>query len=97
MLLYLSAVVKEVIEEFKSITDTFRLCYCLEVSLFDCKTIHNTWGKEDTKNLIMDIANSWYQKSIEHLWEEIVTALICMQKISEANSLAKKKGIPTVY
>ena len=90
--------VNELIEELKSVVndaETYTLCLCLEMSPRDCKTIHkkrpNLPGVAWT--LITDIATAWYEESDEHGWSEIVSALKCMGKLTEAHTLARRKEV----
>ena len=88
--------VNELIEELKSVVndaETNILCLCLAMSFDDCNTIHEKRSNQPgvAWTLITDIATAWYEKSDEHGWNKVVSALKCMGKVTEAHNLAKRK------
>ena len=96
----LSAVISsvdELIEELSGVinrVETYTLCICLKITFDDCETIHKRPSlPSETWNLIADIANAWYETSSEHGWSEVVSALKCLGKSTEAYNLARRKGV----
>ena len=75
--------------------ETYILCICLKMTIDDCETIHKnrTSLPSETWNLIADVANAWYKNSSEHGWSEVVSALKCLGKSTEAYNLARRKGV----
>ena len=61
----------------------------------DCKNIHEKRPNQPGVAwiLIADIATAWYEESNEHGWNEVVSALKCMGKVTEVYALARRKGV----
>lgn len=86
--------IQELLDVIKS-SESFYLCICLKIEKIDCETIHKKRSSlpKETWNLIADVAEAWYEKSIEREWTEVVSALKCMEKSREAHKLARRKGV----